>query len=80
MDFRTASIAGALALTFSTSSFALDLQPYTTKGAPIGKTIFSLGRVSADASSANENSTSVRLTHYFDLAGRRAVVDAKQVY
>ena len=33
MDFRTASIAGALALTFSTSSFALDLQPYTTKGA-----------------------------------------------
>ena len=80
MDFRTASIAGAIALTFSTSSFALDLQPYTTKGAPIGKTIFSLGRVSADASSANENSTSVRLTHYFDLAGRRAVVDAKQFY
>ncbi len=32
MDFRTASIAGAIALTFSTSSFALDLQPYTTKG------------------------------------------------
>jgi len=80
MDFRTASIAGALALTFSTSSFALDLQPYTTKGAPIGKTIFSLGRVSADASTANENSTSVRLTHYFDLAGRRAVVDAKQFH
>ena len=80
MDFRTASIAGALALAFSTSSFALDLQPYTTKGAPIGKTIFSLGRVSADASSANENSTSVRLTHYFDLAGRRAVVDAKTFY
>jgi len=80
MDFRTASIAGALALAFSTSSFALDLQPYTTKGAPIGKTIFSLGRVSADASSANENSTSVRLTHYFDLGGRRAVVDAKTFY
>lgn len=80
MDFRTASIAGAFALTFSTSSFALDLQPYTTKGAPVGKTIFSLGRVSADASSANENSTSVRLTHYFDLAGRRAVVDAKTFY
>jgi len=53
MDFRTASIAGALALTFSTSSFALDLQPYTTKGAPIGKTIFSLGRVSADANTVN---------------------------
>lgn len=80
MDFRTASIAGAIALTFSTSSFALDLQPYTTKGAPVGKTIFSLGRVSADASSANEHSTSVRLTHYFDLAGRRAVLDAKQFY
>lgn len=80
MDFRTASIAGAIALTFSTSSFALDLQPYTTKGAPIGKTVFSLGRVSADASKANENSTSVRLTHYFDLAGSRAVLDAKQFY
>ena len=53
MDFRTASIAGALALTFSTYSFALDLQPYTTKGAPIGKTIFSLGRVSADANTVN---------------------------
>ena len=42
MDFRTASIAGALALTFSTSSFALDLQPYTTKGAPVGKTFLVL--------------------------------------
>jgi len=80
MDFRTASIAGAIALTFSTSSFALDLQPYTTKGAPIGKTVFSLGHQKVDSSKAKVDGTSVRLTHYFDLAGRRAVFDAKQFY
>ena len=80
MDFRTASIAGAIALTFSTSSFALDLQPYTTKGAPIGKTVFSLGHQKVDNSKAKVDGTSVRLTHYFDLAGRRAVFDAKQFY
>ena len=80
MDFRTASIAGAIALTFSTSSFALDIQPYTTKGAPVGKTIFSLGHQNIDTSVAKVDGTSVRLTHYFDLAGRRAVFDAKQFY
>jgi len=80
MDFRTASIAGAIALTFSTSSFALDLQPYTTKGAPVGKTVFSLGHQKVDSNQANVDGTSVRLTHYFDLGGRRAVVDAKQFY